>query len=388
MPLTSSGLYTPFLTGSTTSTGGGGGGIVTVAGPAKKDYWRVIHRDHAGVALGEEYPSSPEFALYLGKVGYLSYDLDRSSILAVKQNCEPYATDYELYFGNTLIQSGIHTDIEASSLEDHTFKISGKDWLHWFEGQQWYFDPTSPVSNLYSATNRDAFTIFEDWLTAVQSYPDTIQFTYSNGTCGVLTNAKIDVNDTEDMYQKFVTLAQGVGFEFEISPQKVVKLYYPQMVKNTDEVLEIGVHVYDLTYHNKGPTATQILVTGQGPSSKLGTIVVDSTARAKYRRWMGNEDLGTIPDAATLTSRSVTAMQRNSVPSLEFSCKLIPDFVPDFFSRFQIGDKIHVHGDIGWSSDVHELTNEKFRLVSIVGSPNDEGDQEYELGFDDGTVPL
>jgi hypothetical protein len=367
------------------------GPIITIPGPSpEKSYWKVLHYRHDGTPLGDEFPTNPEFAIYLGgKVGYLNYELDQSSPLAVKENCEPYATDYALFFGDRKIQAGIHTDIEATDLESHTFQVSGKDWLHWFERQQWYFDPTNPLANVYTASAKDIFTIFEELLTNVQSYPDTIQFTFANGAAGVTTNYKIEVNDTADMLSKFNELSQATpAFEFEITPDKQIKLYYPKKTKINPYVLEVGANIYQISYHNKGPAATQVLVTGQTPSNQTGGIFVDTVARGKYRRLMANQDIGQIADTAALNAKAPDIIDHFSTPGLEFTCTIIPDFVEDFFANFTIGDSIHVHGDIGWAPDVHELSDPYFRLVSIVGKPNEEGDQEYELGFDDGTISL
>lgn len=351
--------------------------------PPPLKYWTVVHYRHDGTAIGEEFPSSPEFALYLGKTGYLTYELDKSSSLAIKTNCEPYATDYALFFGEHKIQAGIHTDIEASDLEAHTFKISGKDWYHWFEGQLWPFDPNDPLANVYSAYQTDAFTVVEDWLTVIQAESDTIQFTFDNGTCGVLVNAKIEVADSENMLAKITALSQTYpGFDFEITPEKEFKLYYPNKSRDIELTLEQGSNIYQLTYLNKGPTGTRIVASAQGLSSKMG-VVLDHADISRFRRWMTSEDFGNLPDATTLNNRASSEVTRNASPHLEFTCKIIPDFVEDFLSVVAIGDNIPVYGDIGW-----DIVDDRFRLVSIVAAANDEGDTEYELGFDDGTLSL
>lgn len=363
------------------------GGIIpelSIPGPPpKKIYWTVIHYRHDGTAIGDEYPSNPEFALYLGKVGYLNYDLDKDSPLCTRENCEPYATDYLLKFGDREIQGGIHTDIQIDDIEGHTFQISGKDWLHWFEGQKWPFDPNNPLANVYSQFARDMFLVVEDWLTVIQSEIDTIQFIYANGLSGQTVNAKIDHSDTEDILSKITTLSQGnPGFDFEVTPDKHFNMYYPNKSRDIELVLEQGANIYQLSYHNKGPTGTRIFGQAQGPSSRLGSIQ-DHITKSFYRRWMVGEDFGDVPDVATLTQRTSGALERAASPHLEFTARIIPDFVEDLFSVIELGDNIPVYGRLGW-----DTIDDRFRLVSITGGPNDEGDQEFELGFDDGTISL
>lgn len=345
--------------------------------------WKVVHTRHDGLELGEVFPNDPEFAIYLGKVGYLNYDIDMDSPLARKQNTEPYATDYALYYGDRLIQGGMHTSIQIDELEAHTLKVGGNDWYHWFEKQLWPFNPADPLLNVYSAFNRDLFLIMEDWLTVIQSQPYTIQFTYANGLSGVTTNAKIDVADTEDMLSKFTNLSQGnPGFDMEITPDKHIQLWYPKKTRQNDMVLEQGINIYGLSYRNKGPNATHTVAQAQLPSSRAG-LLVDSTLMPKYRRLCANKDFGSLPDQTSLDTLASGEGQRNETPGLEFTCRIIPEFVDDIFGVIEMGDQITVVGDIGW-----DYINQTVRLVSIVGGPNNEGDQEYELGFDDGTISL
>jgi hypothetical protein len=349
----------------------------------KVKQWKVVHYRHDGQALGEVFPSSPEFAMYLGKTGYLNYDMDMDSPLARKQNTEPYATDYALMYGDRVLQGGMHTDIEISEIEGHTLKVSGKDWFHWFEKQQWPFDPNDPLANVYSAFNRDLFLIMEDWFTVIQSLPNTIQFTYANGLSGATTNAKIDVADTEDMMSKFTTLSQATpGFDIEITPDKQIKLWYPKKTRQNDMVLEQGINIYQLSYHNKGPNATHTVAQAQLPSSKAG-LIIDSSLQSKYRRLSASSDFGSLPDQTSLNSLATGEAQRNETPGLEFTCRIIPEFIDDIFEVIELGDQIVVVGELGW-----DYVNQSVRLVSITGGPNDEGDQEFELGFDDGTLSL
>jgi hypothetical protein len=387
MALTSPTLFTPFSTATVTPPSFPIGPItppIFLPAPVMPlKFWSVVHYRHDGTALGDEYPSSPQFAMYLGKMGYLNYDLDRSSALAIKDNCEPYGTDYGLFFGDHKLQGGIHTDIQIDDIESHTLQISGKDWYHWFEGQIWPFDPNDPLSTLYTAFDIDIFTIVEDWLDVIQSEANTIQFTYNNGTAGAVARVKIEANDTENMYDKFTTLSQGnPSFDIDITPDRVVNLYYPKKSRDIDYSLVQGNNIYELSYHNKGPSATRLVGTGQGPSSKLG-VIEDDPSIIKYRRWMANEDFGNVVDVTDLDNKVVTAIGRHASPNLEFTCKIIPSFVEDIFSVLELGDNVPVYGKLGW-----DTIDARFRLVSITASPNDEGDQEYELGFDDGTISL
>jgi len=79
-----------------------------------------VHYNHDGVALGDVSPGAPEFGIYLGKTGYLNYQLDTSNDLARKDNCEPYYTDFKLFRNKTPVMGGLHTDISiGDDIEAH-----------------------------------------------------------------------------------------------------------------------------------------------------------------------------------------------------------------------------------------------------------------------------
>jgi hypothetical protein len=379
--LSSAELYIPQVVAPPVGTLGG---PPIIPGPAPtRQLFRVIHKRHDETKLGEAFPSNLEFALYLGKVGFCNYDLDMSSALAVRQNTEAYGTDYELYLDDRVIQAGMHTDVQVDDIDGHTMSVSGKDWYHWFEKEEWPFDPLDPLANVYSQIDRDLFLIVQDMLTTIQAQPNTIQFTFGFGLSGILGKLKIDVADNEDMLSKITNFGQGdPGFDFEITWDKQINLWHPQKNRITNLVLEQGTNIYGFSYHDKGPVATHTTGTAQSNSSKLG-VVVDDAAQTKFRRLMATTEFQNVTDAEQLATLTTGESGRNAVPHLEFTCKVVPDFLTDFFGIASLGDTIEVRADIGY-----DVIDGPFRLVSITGNPNDEGDQEYELGFDDGTISL
>lgn len=350
--------------------------------------WTVRHYSHADIALGEAFPQNLSFSKLLKRVGSISYGLDLEQDLAVRDKTNPYITDFKLFRGSegnmVPIMGGIHTSIDVSQAEDNLLSVAGKDWLHYFEKDEWPFNPADPIQYNYKQVGRDIALVVKDILDTTLAQPNSLSLTYTLAAIGQLVNYKIEPADTEKILSKLDELSKIVpGFDFEITHDRIFKLYAPQKSRTlTGFALRQGHNMENLHYTENGPQATKLRGFANA-ATRMGYVVDDPTQTA-YRRLVESVEFSDVPDATSLQEKAISEAARMATPTIEFSCSFInfdSDF--DFWSEVDTGDKIHCTGDLQY-----DKIDDYFRLVGIEVAPTDEGDEQIDLTFDDGTLAL
>lgn len=347
--------------------------------------WKVIHYDHSQVALGEAFPEGLDWGFYLNRLHSVTYSLDLTHPLATRSNTSPYLTDYVLYRGATPLMGGIHTAVNQNDVEDHVLQITGSDWKHAVEGMIWPFDPTLPLANVYLVAARDIALIVKDLFDTIGAQSNRIAFDTSALTAvGSTLNYKIDVADTENLYEKINALSGSVpGFDWDITYDRKVNLFYQQrgIVKNF--VFEIGSNCKINNYTDNGIKGTHTLGIAQSSSGGRVGNVQDATNQPLYRRWDVVEEINDVLSTTDLARRTTGVSARNSTPQYEFTLTYIPQGEEDILSQLWLGDTVTVLGDTGYDN-----INQAFRIVGIEGKPTDEGDESIDFTFDYGTLSL
>lgn len=350
--------------------------------------WTVRHYNHADIALGEAYPQSLSFSLQLKRVGSISYGLDLEQDLATRTKTNPYITDFKLFRGHEgemlPIMGGIHTSIDISEAEDNLLNVGGKDWLHYFEKDEWPFDPTDPILYNYKQTGRDIALVVKDILDTTLAQPNSLALTYTLAAVGQLVNYKIEPADTEKILSKLDELSKiAPGFDFEITHDRIFKLYAPQKTRTlTGFALKQGHNIENLHYTENGPQASKLRGFAQA-TTRLG-YVVDDPAQTAYRRLVESVEFSDVTDANSLQEKTIAEASRMAAPAIEFSCSFVNyDNDLNFWGEVTLGDKIHVQGDLGY-----DMIDDYFRFVGIEVAPTDEGDEQIDLTFDNGTLAL
>lgn len=349
--------------------------------------YTVRHQNHAGVALGEVFPESLEFAIYLSDFGYCTYNMDLSNPMAVREMTEAYVTDYILLVDGVEIQGGEHTDIQIDDVTLDQLQVSGKEWKNYINTRIWDYDPSNPGGNIYTAFQRDDFDIVRDLLTQMMLDPNSLIITYGDASMesGTLNNYQIAPQDSETLYSKINTLAtQDPGFDWEITWNKILNLYSPQKgVINNNVTFELGKNLQVFGYGETGATATKLLGLGAGTSGQVATLLENVPASQKFRRRDNVIQLGSVNSQTLNDSLTAAELARESLPIPTFSATYIPEDNFDFWNEVAIGDIVQVTGQLGY-----DLVDQQFRLISILSQPTDEGDQQIQLTFDDSTISL
>lgn len=354
-----------------------------------QDTWKVVHYNHAGYALGEVFPEALHFGLYLDKAGDIQYDVDITSSLCTETNTKPYYTDYQLVRGTRNIQAGIHTGVEFADVSNGPMAVSGLDWLHYFEGCFWPFDPANPVANLYMQAGRDIALIVDDLLDTILAQSNRLSFAYSLSAIGQTLDYKIDVADTTNLLDRIVTLSQiNPGFDFGVSPDltRTFTIYAPQRGISNSFVFEQGSNIQVASWGNTGPKGTHLLAIATSASGgQLGSLVDHSTISV-VRRWDVEENFNNVQSQAQLDQYAAGMSLRDGADQIAFSAKYIPLGNEDFWGEVNIGDICRCRIPIARGN--YDTIDDNFRVVGISCDVTDEGEEEITVTFDYPTLPL
>lgn len=344
--------------------------------------FRIIHYDHDGDALGELAPNNPEFAIYLNKVGFINYDIDLAHPMSRRRYTAPYVTDFKLDYDGVDIMGGLHVKANIGDSADHVLKVGGKDWLHYLERRIFPFVDSTGVFADFVEANVDLFTIVTDILDKVLAEPNSLSLSYDSTTCGQTTNYKIPFGDVGKIMDKLIELSGGhPGFDFDVSPSRRFTMYYPRKTRTLDLVLEHGRNIYVPDYTDSGPQGTRTTGTAVGSSARMFKII-DSSTQDVFRLLDATEDVNNVTSEDDMQPILQGDADRNSIPSLEFSVKVILENLNPF-AEIEIGDIIPVRGNF-----VYDKINDYYRVVGMTCNPTDEGDYDVELTLDDGTISL
>lgn len=246
--------------------------------------------------------------LPLGMDQYDGTPLRRDSIV-------PWHTDFYLYRGNTLRESGIVTSINLADDRDSVM-VAGMNWIGYLEHRTFPFDPEAYVNDhdwaswpkqwgVGAATGVDLRDIVEgilDYMVnafvggAVAGPFNTPPFIFSNPPTGQDGRYKILPGDETTIFDHIKKVAENSdGFEFDILPHNLeFKIYSPDR--------DQGIPVYrfrkalplpnvslpndrlvELDWTNEGPLATVTTILGTGSSIKRGVIRTDLESVIRYR---------------------------------------------------------------------------------------------------------
>lgn len=334
--------------------------------------WTVIHYELGGNPIGEMTPLDLEFGIYLDRPCYVNYAIPVGHDLARIQYTNPYVTDFRLLRDEMPLIGGLHTEFEADD-EGNTFQVSGQDWKHYFEKRFWPFNPADPAQFVYAAVQADSFVIVDHILDTVLSQAGSPSFTYSLGTSGTLTNFRVDPADGEDIHSKIQGIAnEKPGFDWMISPTKIITAYTPHKGSQTNFVLEENKNIKRMFITNMGVRASHVLGLGAGSQSRLAVLFVNQFVGRRYDH---SADFGDVIDITRLNR--LTAREGAIWTTQALQLRLVSKQGADeeIWDNLNIGDTVLCVGDV----QGYDYIEDYFRIVGIEGTVNENGDEEITM---------
>jgi hypothetical protein len=357
--------------------------------PIKSEHpeWRVILFRAGHSMLGEAHPVNLSFSKYIKDIGSVTFDMNLSHPLCVRDKIEPYATDFVLMHKEHHILGGIITSVNVD-VETEWVTLAGKEYTHYLEKRFWPIDPDNP--EIYSAIQEDSFVVVTDILDRVLMEPHSLMMSYDLGMSGILVNYRIEPGDTESVYEKLRDLSeQSPGFDFgthiDIIDQMVhVELMAesPRITRDNDFVFELGRNIRSFSYDCTGVKATFVAGSGAGSSNKMMRVAMHEEDMEMYRRLDHTVDFGDIIDPDMVQRQTDAELARMGHSHREdLTASYIPGPNIDLWVSVEVGDVCLVRVDTRY-----EQINQEFRVVGYEVSPSDQGDEEVLVIFEDAEV--
>jgi hypothetical protein len=326
----------------------------------------------------------------------------------------PWHTDWYLYRGTTLRDSGIVTSINLADDRD-TVLVSGMNWLGYLENRTYPFDPEAYVNERDWAswpkkwgvglTNGvDLRIIVEDIMEAmieavvigangpISAAFYTPPFILANPNTGQDGRYKILPADETTIYDHIKKISENSdGFEFDILPQNLeFKMYSPNRDQGTPVYrFTKNERLIELDWTNEGPLATVTTIYGTGSSIKRGVVRTDFESIIRYRWTDRIANAGQVASQVALEKAAQGHAFEDRFPRKRASFAihdpelLTPNFWTGGRPRNLIGNRVRVTHDfffhkvnadyrvMGLNIDVDEHGNEKVSFdAEMINTPD------------------
>jgi len=333
----------------------------------------IRHLDHDFVALGEATPEELQYSLMLAEPHTVQYKLKSENTLAVYPNVCAYETDFLLQRDSDDFLVGMHTGVNVDEAEE-LLSIAGKDYKHYLERRQFPFDPTDPTLYLFEKPATDIFTVVEDILTVVLAETYSLPMSYANGLAGTTIDYRIDPADTENIYEKINSLAEG-HFDWLVDVSRWVRLYAPNKGTVNSYVFEKGRNLITLPYEDTGPDGNHVLGLGAGTANKLGSVYNNVTGQQLHRRLDSSHDFGSdVIDQSRLNDLTNAEGARTIKHKLKIEAEVVPDYIDEVLDEVALGDTCRFIG-----SNFHKDIDQNFRIVGFQGTDSKNGAETLTL---------
>jgi len=380
--------------------------------------WFVRHLDHSGNVLDEFEPEALDFTWNLGQQGPHTVQYELSMQHAELHHGRwlnklgPYFTDFELFRDNRKIMAGMHVALSQGNVEDDAVTIGGKDYLHYLEKRHYpsysyddlYIDLIETELDLPPApriwVEQDISTVVSEMLTEtrdIDSY--SLDFSVDVPTFGqTIPYYRIDMGDTEMLLSKIQTMSRAwydLGFDFEMTPAKVFKLYpreYDPSFSPIWGTLPNGngdpnpPGFVDVGFTNQGVEGTHAMGIGSGIAVKGIANSHYRNNSAFYRRIDMIADVGDYgPDPHGDPIKMLKALTNSAIsvganPFKEVELTLKPEEIGNFWKTespgFWPGRYIYLDHDLIW----HHLDS-LFKITSVRVQVDNERDELATIGL-------
>lgn len=370
----------------------------------------IRHFEHDGTLRDTFRPENPHWIMRLDEPSDIDYEVSLAMPSMRHGFVGPYRTDWQLEVDGNIVEAGLHTPYERSG-ESEAKKIAGKSWLHYLERRHYPFDPQAPntfrhglptttatypqTGVAFSAYQQDAANIISDLLDITLARPNSLDIFFAAITTGNVHNFRIDLGDTESIYDKIKGLSdEEPQFNFRITPDTRQFFIYSEHIyldgAETDPTQNLWVFddrdpdngVLDINFINDGPRYTHLIGYGAGTASRLGVALGYPHNQAIYRRLDGTEDYGNVVNRTQLTNRAQRDLSFGLYPQHELTLTINPDAPrfegEDFWKWTFPGESIWIRWDLESA-----FINHGYVIVEMDCTIDNEGNPTVQFGLNE-----
>lgn len=381
-------------------------------------YWYIDHLDHDFNVFQTIRPENLHFTLRESDISTISYEISRNANdiygdRAWFKNSDgsafiaPKRTGFRLRYGIDVILEGEHAD-PGTNYEwgSEVLAVAGKSYTNYLNERHFPFDPRPGHRNDYvltpgvggvnyqAGTPTDVRDIVAALFDAIFTQPYSLPLTRNLGPLtGIKIKYRLDLADTTMFFDLLKSLSQQYpGFEFEVTNNRVLKLYSPKYYGTPDNAVALPGYwcIWDfddrnvdfpngletLSFTNTGPEQTHLFGTGAGLAGQLGVALDYVPGMAKFWRRDGVKDYGDITNRAALEGQAQGDLSFGLNPVHEIPISVLPDEIPDFWKIFKPGVAVYIHLDLEW----HQIDS-PHEVVEIDCTVSTEGEQHVQLGL-------
>lgn len=359
--------------------------------------------DFGAATFISAYPENCSFSDQIRGVGDIGFQLsysatDQDGDIVVTSPASPgnvpfigpYRSYYRLRYGNTIIMSGVITQV-GTNLGDDFMSVAGKTWEHFLEKWQYPFDPrttertpgvplSAPINDfvntnstpvpmkeggiVYQVANRDIIYILRDLWEYIADGSGTtpvydrlpIDITSLNSASGIeALHYQFGLGDMTYLSSIVDDLSTvGYGFDWWVSWDKKFTWASPFRYGNPSSpsyitTIDDTTPPLELTFQNTGPVATH--VTGRGAG--LGTTQLASAysyvqARQQFTRLDADFDLGDVKNRSALNMKTQRQLSRAVQPQHAITISFDPSTISGFWANWRKGRAIYLNYDLGY----------------------------------------
>jgi hypothetical protein len=387
--------------------------------------WFIDHLAHDYSVLQTYRPENLHFIKRISAVQDADWEISRS---AIDVNGDPVvfhviATDEDMVkpwanmFRIRNMIEGVETKILAGPITNTNasrggdkIKVSGKDWLAYFDRRQIpytsadplasRFGPTVDINNpptglSYAVTGRDVGLIVKDIIEFVLSKSNSMAITNTLSTIGYTINFSLGMADTSTL----LSIIDGIseyfpGFDYLISYDREFTLWTPTRYGNPDTTADDGPgganiclaigDDYDtppvsLDYTGSGPSATHLRGTGAGTNrqSQISKSLGASDIQGAFFRLDGSVDFG---DQAKTQAVVDMRTRKEFIYGAQEVHDIVMEFDPlsisDFWNTVRPGLALWVTENL----QLHEIDSAQ-RIMEMDCTVSNNGDERVTFGL-------
>lgn len=306
----------------------------------------------------------------LNAAGSVSWSMNSRHPKCTRAILEPGQSELYLYRDGSLVWGGL---LWLASAEDNgdLIRFGGNGWL-------------SKLDHRYISTTKDYVNVEQvdiAWdlieYTQAKSYGDIGIQRYSTTGTGILRERHYPAWERKNIGEALKELASVIdGFDFEITPDKLWKTYYPRKMSgdaykfHTQKNIRGWGNVISAEH-----VASEITALGEGDGeTMLISVASDTPALVSFGRLEETEEFRDVNVQATLDAHAQEELRLAKVQQVQPQVQVWTDDPP--FGAYAVGDLAHLRVDHGYTQ-----IDADFRITAITVAVSNEGKEAIGLYF-------
>jgi hypothetical protein len=343
--------------------------------------YRVVIRDLESVPLDEVPAKNLQYSEALNDVGNCSFVLPINHEKCTMTLLDPGKREVVVYRDNALQWGGYLTrpEITVDENEDAQVRFSCDSWFSRFFRRY--------IKETLKYTNVDQLSIAWNLIQSVQNQTGFLAdmgiVRHDPGeSSGILRTRKYFAYERPVLGDSLRDISEmNSGFDFEVTPARRWKTFYPEKGVATDYIFEYGKNMGNLSFSgDSSDVISEITGLGAGEGRNRCMAVWRATETLnEFGLLQRAEEFENIKHYDAMSARVRSALRFSKYPRLQPQMTFETDDPP--FGSWTLGDRIRVVADYGYI-DINRI----MKVVAQNVQVSDEGHEAIQVFFDD--IPL